>query len=213
MRAIDRVRLVVVLSGIVVLGFGRPRAEEPPREAAKPPAAAAAAAAPAVPAAPADPAVMPGVRGEAYRNFDAPAGRLLQLADAIPADKYTWRPAEGVRSVSEALLHVAAGNFNIPRRLGATPPEGLDMRTLETSTTDKAKVIELLKRSIDGARAAIANLPEADLEKTSKWFDGRMITNREVAFFLGGHNHEHLGQMIAYARSIGVTPPWSAKNN
>jgi uncharacterized damage-inducible protein DinB len=115
--------------------------------------------------------------------------------------------------VSEALLHVTAGNFNIPRRLGATPPADLDFRTLETSTVDKTKVLELLKRSIDGARAALANLPDADLEKTSKWFDGRMITNREVTFFLGGHNHEHLGQMIAYARSIGVTPPWSAKNN
>ena len=205
----DRV-WIVVLAGCLVLGIGAPRAQDKSPEVAKP---AAPPAAPAPKAAPEEPSVPSGVRGEAYRNFDAPASRLLQLADAIPADKYTWRPAEGVRSVSEALLHVTAGNFNIPRRLGATPPADLDFRTLETSTTDKTKVIELLKRSIDGARAAIANLPDADLEKTSKWFDGRMITNREVAFFLGGHNHEHLGQMIAYARSIGVTPPWSAKNN
>lgn len=186
---------VAVLLGSMTLGIGVTPAAVTPKPAAE------------------EPAGPPGVRGEAYRNFDAPAGKLILLAEAIPADKYTWRPAEGVRSVSEALLHVAAGNFNIPRRLGATPPDGIDFRTLETSTTDKAKVIDLLKRSIDGARAAITNMPDADLEKTSKWFDGRMITNREVAFFLGGHDHEHLGQMIAYARSIGVTPPWSAKNN
>jgi uncharacterized damage-inducible protein DinB len=192
---------IAILAGGMTLGVVAALAQDRPQEAPK---AAAPVAAPAGP---------PGVRGEAYRNFDAPASKLSQLAEAIPADKYTWRPAEGVRSVSEVLLHVAAGNFNIPRRLGVTPPEGIDFRTLETSTTDKAKVIDLLKRSIDGARAAITNMPDADLEKTSKWFDGRMITDREVMFFLGGHDHEHLGQMIAYARSIGVVPPWSAKNN
>jgi len=200
MLGVHRVWLAVLIGGMT-LGIGALRAQDHPPEGAK---VAAPAAAPAGP---------PGVRGEAYRNFDAPAGKLILLAEAIPADKYTWRPAEGVRSVSEVLLHVAAGNFNIPRRLGVNPPEGIDFRTLETSTTDKAKVIDLLKRSIDGARAAITNMPDADLEKTSKWFDGRMITNREIMFFLGGHNHEHLGQMIAYARSIGVTPPWSATNN
>jgi uncharacterized damage-inducible protein DinB len=179
--------------------------------AAQPMKAAAAAAEPAKAAAAST--APEGVRGEAWRNLDDPAGKLLQLAEAIPADKYAWRPAEGVRSVSEAFLHVAAGNFNIPRRLGAVVPEGIDFRTLEKSTSDKAKVIEMLASSIAAARGAIEKLPDSELEKTSKWFDGRMITNREVAFFVGGHNHEHLGQMIAYARMNGVTPPWSAAGN
>ena len=138
---------------------------------------------------------------------------LARGTEAIPADKYTWRPAEGVRSVSEVLLHVTAGNFSIPRRIGAVAPEGLDVRNLEKSTTDKAKVIELLKSGIAAARDAIAKLPDSELEKTSAWFDGRQITNREVAFFVGSHDHEHLGQLIAYARMNGVTPPWSMKEN
>ena len=154
-----------------------------------------------------------GVRGEAWRNLNDPATKIIQLAEAIPADKYTWRPAEGVRSVSEVLLHVTAGNFSIPRRIGAVAPEGLDVRNLEKSTTDKAKVIELLKSGIAAARDAIAKLPDSELEKTSAWFDGRQITNREVAFFVGSHDHEHLGQLIAYARMNGVTPPWSMKEN
>jgi len=212
MLGVQQVR-IAVLAGCMTLGIGVVSAQEHPPSGDKGGAPAAAPTTAAPKAATEATVAPPGVRGEAWRNLDAPAGKLIQLAEAIPADKYTWRPAEGVRSVSEALLHVAAGNFNIPRRLGVNPPEGIDFRTLETSTTDKAQVIDLLKRSIDSALGAIANMPDADLEKTSKWFDGRMITNREIAIFLGGHNHEHLGQLIAYARSIGVTPPWSAKNN
>ena len=200
----------------------KPKPAEPAKGTAAPlPASGAAGVAtaptpggPAKPEMPAPATAAPGgVRGEAWRNFNDPASKLIQLAEAIPADKYTWRPAEGVRSMSEVILHVAAGNFMIPRRLGGTVPEGFDLKTFETSTTDKAKVVEWLKASIANAGGAIAKMPEADVEKTSQWFDGRMITNREVAFFIGSHDHEHLGQLIAYARMNGVTPPWSAKEN
>jgi len=150
-----------------------------------------------------------GARDEATRLFDDAGSKLVQLAEAIPAEKYTWRPGEGVRSVSEAFLHVAAGNFNIPNRIGTPRPEGLDIRGLEKSTTDKAKVIELLKQSVEHVKKAYTNVSDADLEKTAQWFGGRQATYREIMFFIDMHAHEHLGQMIAYARMNGVAPPWS----
>jgi uncharacterized damage-inducible protein DinB len=48
-----------------------------------------------------------------------------------------------------------------------------------------------------------------DVEKTSQWIGGRQATMREIMFFLAVHEHEHLGQMIAYARMNGITPPWT----
>jgi uncharacterized damage-inducible protein DinB len=57
----------------------------------------------------------------------------------------------------------------------------------------------------------MAAVPDTDLDKTVQWFDKSMISERAIMFFLASHNHEHLGQMIAYARSNGVTPPWSVK--
>jgi uncharacterized damage-inducible protein DinB len=149
----------------------------------------------------------PSTRDEALRSFDDAANKLLRLAEAIPADKYTWRPGEGVRSVSEAFLHVSAGNFNIPRRLGTNPPEGLDIRGLEKSSTEKAKVMETLKQSVENVRAAFAKVD--DMEKTAQWFGNRQASMREIMFFIAAHNHEHLGQMIAYARMAGITPPWT----
>jgi len=146
---------------------------------------------------------------EAWRLFDDAAGKLVRLAEAIPAEKYTWRPGEGVRSVSEVFLHVAAGNYSIPRRLGAPPPEGFDPKGYETSTTDKAKVIEALKASIEHVHKAYTSV--SDLDKTAPWFGGRQATMREIMFFLDTHEHEHLGQMIAYARINGIVPPWTAE--
>lgn len=150
-----------------------------------------------------------GVRAEFFADFAAVTGKLLQLAEAIPADKYTWRPQPGVRSVSEVLLHAAVANYYIPTFFGGSMPAGIDVKTLETSTTDKAKVIETLQASIAHARTAVTGLADADLDKTGKFFGGREVTYRVMIVSAAEHSHEHLGQLIAYARMNGVTPPWS----
>jgi uncharacterized damage-inducible protein DinB len=135
--------------------------------------------------------------------------KLSKLAQAIPAEKYNWRPSKDVRSVSEVFLHVAGGNFSIPRRLGADPPADFNPQGFDKSTTEKTKVIDLLKRSFVHAKQAATKLTDADMEKTADWFGGRQATYREILFFLAAHQHEHLGQSIAYARVIGITPPWT----
>lgn len=147
-------------------------------------------------------------REEALRIFDDAANKMLRLAEAIPAEKYTWRPGEGVRSVSEVFLHVAAGDYSISRRLGANPPEGLDLRGLEKSTTEKAKIIETLKQAVEHTRAAFNKVGDADLDKTMQ-AGQRQVTMRETMYAIATHNHEHLGQMIAYTRMNGITPPWT----
>jgi uncharacterized damage-inducible protein DinB len=149
-------------------------------------------------------------RTEALRNFSDAGDKLVRLAEKMPEEKYTWRPGEGVRSVSEVFLHAAGGNFNLSRRLGAELPEGIQInREFERHTTDKAKVIELLKQSVEHVKKAFQNVADADLEKTAPWFGGRQAALREIMFFIASHNHEHLGQSIAYARVNGVVPPWT----
>jgi uncharacterized damage-inducible protein DinB len=164
------------------------------------PAAQQTAAAPAAPTS--------GFRAEFLTELDDVQKKLVSLAEAIPAEKYTYRPADGVRSVSEVVLHVAGGNFGIPRVLGIQPPEGINPRGFDKSTTEKAKVLDLLKQSFEHARQAALKTPDADLDKTVKLF-GRDASTRRVFFQMTLHMHEHLGQLIAYARSNGVVPPWS----
>jgi len=149
-----------------------------------------------------------GYRSEVLAIVMIQGDEFARLAEAIPAEKYTWRPAPGVKSVAEVLLHAASANYNMYKFVGMAPPAGLDVAGLETSTTDKAKIIGILIDSYAHARKAITNMPDADLEKSMDWSGGK-ITERGVLLFIVPHIAEHLGQLIAYARVLGVVPPWT----
>jgi uncharacterized damage-inducible protein DinB len=140
-------------------------------------------------------------------QLDDAAGKLTQLAGAIGQDKYGWRPGAGVRSVSELLMHVTGGNYYVLGFAGVQPTKQLPQNA-ETAVTDKAQVAAALKESFDHARNAIRNLADADMDKAVTMF-GQPSTVRNVYFVVVTHAHEHLGQLIAYARSNGVVPPWS----
>jgi uncharacterized damage-inducible protein DinB len=105
-------------------------------------------------------------------------------------------------------MHVVGGNSTIPSFLGAKRMDGIT-RDSEKQVTDKAKIVDLLQKSIANAKAAGATVTEADLDKKVKTFGGREMTQRQVLMLIITHMHEHLGQSIAYARVNGITPPWS----
>ena len=156
----------------------------------------------AAPAAPAS-----GFRADFLTQFDDVSKKIVDLAEAVPADKYGWRPAPGVRSISEVYMHIVGGNSYIPSFIGVKPMEGIE-RGMEKSVTEKARVVELLKKSMAHARAAVLATPDADLDKKVKIFGGES-SERGVIMIIGNHLHEHLGQSIAYARANGIAPPWS----
>lgn len=149
-----------------------------------------------------------GYRSEVMAEVLVQEDKFSRLAEAIPAEKYTWRPAPDVRSFAEVFLHVAAANYNLYKLVGTPPPAGFDVKGFEKSTTDKAKVIATLKDSFAHARKAITAMPDANLEKSLDWFGGKN-TQRGILLFIVRHAAEHLGQSIAYARFIGITPPWT----
>lgn len=147
-------------------------------------------------------------RSEAIVELKAAQDEIVSLAQAMPQEKYTWRPEEGVRSVSEVYLHIALANFGLTAVAGAPPYPGVKFQGFEKSTTDKTKIIELLNQSFDYAEKSIADMSEADMSKPRN-FQG-FNTVGAVVFHIVAHAHEHLGQSIAYARMNGVVPPWTA---
>jgi uncharacterized damage-inducible protein DinB len=151
-------------------------------------------------------AVPPALSAAMVADFGRAADKLMQLAEAFPQEKWSWRPAEGIRSVSEAFMHVANANFGLAAVLGVDKPADLP-EDLE-AVTDKAQALELLETSLDHARKAIENSAGGDMAAEHEMF-GRTMTSADVVMILISHNHEHLGQAIAYARSVGVVPPWS----
>jgi uncharacterized damage-inducible protein DinB len=170
---------------------------------------AAPAAAPAMAPAMA-PAPKVGFRAEFLGNMAMVTDKYIQLAEAIPADKYTWRPAPGVRSIAEVLLHIANAQYLFGTSMGWPAPAGWDMKTFETSTTDKAKVIAAMKTAFTWYETGVMVMPDAAAENTGSFF-GNKLTMRAFLFAETDHNAEHLGQLIAYSRMNGVVPPWSMK--
>ncbi len=141
------------------------------------------------------------------QDFERASDKLLQLADAIPAEKYAWRPTPEVRSVSEVFVPgAAAKGFLSNKAAGSEPPAGLD-REAEARITEKAEVIAILKTSQELVRRALAER-DGDFQSQVDFFGGPAPV-RDVFLQMAAHSHEHLGQMIAYARMAGVTPPWS----
>lgn len=152
----------------------------------------------------------PGFRAEYLAELSVAEDHVVRLAEAIPADKYTWRPADGVRSISEVLLHLASSHNNMPRILGVAPREGMLAANYDKSTVDKAMIVAALRASFSFMRTGVERLTDAEAEKTLPWFDGKN-TFRGMLYFMARHTGEHTGQLIAYARVIGVVPPWSER--
>ena len=148
------------------------------------------------------------MKPQSLQDLDAMHQKFVALATAVPADKYSWRPAEGVRSIGEVFLHIANANYNIPNYMGVPLPAGFDPKTFEKSTTDKAQIIDALNKSFASAHAAIEAMTNADFNKPLPKL-GPDANYGDVVYILVTHAHEHLGQSIAYARINGVIPPWT----
>jgi len=147
-----------------------------------------------------------GFRGEFIRDLDEVQKKILDLAAAVPADKYSWRPGPGVRSVSEVYMHIAGGNYFLATFVGVQPPATMP-KEIE-KITEKSAVLAELRKSFDHVRAVVNKTPDEDLEKSVNMF-GQATTERGVYVTILEHLHEHLGQSVAYARMNGVVPPWS----
>ena len=140
-------------------------------------------------------------------EFTLTSRYLLQLAEATPAEKFAWRPAPGVRSISEVYMHLAIGNFYLLEQAGVKG--AFDRAKLpkapEKSVTAKADVIRWLRDSLE---AVSKGYQAADRQQNVKFF-GKEALSDWVFLRILVHNNEHMGQSIAYARMNGVTPPWS----
>ena len=147
-----------------------------------------------------------GLRADLLSDLDDVQKKVMQLATAIPASKYSWRPGRGVRSVSEVYMHIAGGNYFLATFLGVQPPATMP-KDIE-KITDKQKVLAELQKSFDHLRSVAKTINPADLEKPVTMF-GNPTTQRGVYSTIMNHLHEHLGQSIAYARINGIVPPWS----
>jgi uncharacterized damage-inducible protein DinB len=147
-----------------------------------------------------------------WQGYDGEWGhvsrQLVALAEATPPETFAWRPAPGVRSMSEVYMHVALANFYLLSVTGPKMPTEIRSNDMEKKVTAKAEVIDWLKRSLDAVKTAHAGLKSENLQRKVKIND-RDATVDGMYLRIIVHANEHMGQLIAYARMNGIVPPWS----
>ncbi len=156
-----------------------------------------------------------GLMGEMHRDVSDVQKKFNELAKAIPESAYSWRPG-GARSIGEVLLHVASDNYLIPVMMGKPIPAPVaisasDMKTLETyekRKLTKDQIIAELDASFRHLHEAMGLTTDANLTQNINFF-GQDWSRQRAMLLTVTHLHEHLGQMIAYARSNNIAPPWS----
>lgn len=140
--------------------------------------------------------------------------KVVALAKAVPEEKYSWRPAEGVRSFREAFIHIANGNLLLLAIANDSPTkEILEKRIAENAKREKTglnkeQILKMLTDSFASAKKALEAERNGGLGRDTEFF-GTPTIRRGVYVILDTHIAEHMGQLIAYARMNGITPPWS----
>jgi hypothetical protein len=149
------------------------------------------------------------VKAAFLADVEAMRAKFVGLAEVFPPDKYSWRPMDGVRSVSEVLMLIASEGYGFaPTAFGGKPAMSREESGALSKVTDKTQVIEHLNKGFAYAKQTIEAIDPATLGGKRTVF-GRERTLPEVVMFVAGDMHEHLGQLIAYARMNRIVPPWS----
>jgi uncharacterized damage-inducible protein DinB len=163
----------------------------------------------------ASPAAAQGWMSDMHRDVNDAQKKMIDLAKAIPESAYDWKPSAGTRTVREVLLHVASDNYLIPIAMGKPAPEASGItsdfktaQTFEKRMMNKAQVVAELEASYTHLHQAMSLTTDANATEKIKFFGQDWSRSRAMVMTVT-HLHEHLGQVIAYARSNNVVPPWS----
>lgn len=150
------------------------------------------------------------MKAQSLLDLETMQKKFVDLANAVPSDKLTWRPSTDSRSFAEVFLHVAGERYGILGLMGAETPAGVDRKGLEKSTTDRAQIVQELNKSWEFARKTINGMTNAEFAKLLPKL-GPQANAGDVVYILVADNHEHLGQVVAYARENGIVPPWTVE--
>ena len=149
----------------------------------------------------------PSLAKEIAATFQRSANEILDVAEAMPAEKYSYKPAPEISSFGDQLVHVAG----IVQRF-VDSAKGTKTEAHEHGAMAKAEVIGLLKQTFKSAEEQVASLTDAQLLEPVKFpFGDRTVTR--ATFWMGPQFQlrNHYGQLVVYLRMNGIVPPASVR--
>jgi len=139
---------------------------------------------------------------------------MVPLAEAMPEDKYSFAPTDGVRTFGQQVSHAAAVIYACSAAIkGEKNP--IEMGAGENgpdSLKSKAQIVAFLKDSIEYGHKALAGVTDANAyEMVKSAFGGSQVARLSMANVLAWHSMDHYGQMAVYARLNHIVPPASRR--
>ena len=154
------------------------------------------------------PAFGQALRKDMLLNYTQAAELAIGVADAMPAEKYDYRPAKDVFSFGEQITHLAARYVVMMSWTTGQPepPEGMDVfKKLKT----KAEIMPAFRKAVADSQAALAQMTDEQLlGLVATPFFGK-TSRANVVMLLNGHTNRHYGQVVVYLRLNGIVPPGS----
>ena len=140
--------------------------------------------------------------------------KLVAMAKDFPEDKYDFKVQKDQRTFALNLLHAAALDYLMIRRISGTNV-GPDFGEGDNPTRDqfktKADVVKFVEEAVADGAKVIQQQGDAGLDKTSKFFGNRLAHNSAIWMFAIEHSAEHYGQLVVYYRANNLVPPDSRR--
>src|SRR6476661_4206958 len=140
--------------------------------------------------------------------------KLVAMAKDFPEDKYDFKVQKDQRTFALNLLHAAALDFVVIRRISGTnigPDFGEGDNPKRDAFKTKADVVKFVQEAVTDGAQVIQQQGDAGLDKTTKFFGNRMAHNSSIWAFAIEHSGEHYGQLVVYYRANGLVPPDSRR--
>src|SRR5271165_6189555 len=140
--------------------------------------------------------------------------KLLAMAQDFPEDKYDFRLQKDERTFAQNLLHAAALDFVLIRRISGSnlgPDFGEGDNPSRDVFKTKADVVKFVQEAVADGAQVIQQQGDAGLDKTSTFFGNRLAHNSAIWTFAIEHSAEHYGQLVVYYRANNMVPPDSRR--
>ena len=154
----------------------------------------------------------PSLQDVQVADIETMKDKFVWLAQAFSSDQYEWSPMEGVRSVRDVVALIVAEAHVFPASWGHDPParaaDGFGPEIQRVTGMSQAEMVRELEMAFDHLIGVVRGLDEAERMSDSEYFGRPMNIDANIMTAMADML-EHLGQLIAYARTNHVVPPWS----
>jgi len=151
---------------------------------------------------------------EMLERWNDIGNKLVATAKDFPEDKYDFKLQKDQRTFAQNLLHAAALDFVLIRRISGSnvgPDFGEGDNPSRAAFKTKADVVKFVQEAVADGAQVIQQQGDAGLDNTSKFFGNRLAHNSSIWTFAIEHSGEHYGQLVVYYRANNLVPPDSRR--